>query len=80
MAVVGIVLGAVMLLLPGSGRRDPSRDGTGVAVRSLPPYVEVIADEGQLVAELALARACEQIGRQDGRLYVVECTTMTPGG
>ncbi|MFO0826753.1 MAG: hypothetical protein U0572_01280 [Phycisphaerales bacterium] len=43
------------------------------ARKPLPTYVEIIHDDGQLVAELELASACERIGRTGGRMYVVEC-------
>jgi hypothetical protein len=40
----------------------------------LPAYVEIIRDDWQLTAELELANACERIGREGGRLFIVECT------
>lgn len=46
----------------------------------LPPYVEILVDDRQLVAELELANACERIGRVEGRLVVVECAVPHPTG
>lgn len=51
---------------------DPSRP-------PLPEYVEIIPDDAQLSAELALANACERFERQDVRLLVVECAVPPAG-
>lgn len=67
-AVLAIAsLGAIALdRLVGSG-------ASGLRGRGLPDYVEIIADDRALAAELELANACERIDRLDGRLVVVEC-------
>lgn len=61
--VAALVAGAA-LAVAGLLRHGP---------RPLPPYVTLIADDQQLVTELALANACERIERRDGRLTVLEC-------
>ena len=53
---------------------------TRPAASTLPPYVEILVDDRQLVAELELANACERIGRIEGRLVVVECAVPHPAG
>lgn len=45
----------------------------GTEAARLPDYVEFIANDAQLTAELELANACERIDRDDGRLLVIEC-------
>lgn len=54
------------------------RQPAAPAAPSLPAYVEIIEDDRQLAAELALARACERIERSAGRLLVVECSAQGP--
>lgn len=44
----------------------------------LPAYVSIIKDEAQLNVELALASACERVGRRGSQIYVVECARVHP--
>ena len=55
---------------------------TARALRTAPPalpsYLEIIADDRQLAAELTLANACERFERNELRLVVVECLHPDP--
>lgn len=44
------------------------------AHEQLPAYVELIHTSAQLGEELALAEACERIGMEGSRLFLVDCT------
>ena len=71
LALLAVVVGALLalrLLVP------PPTEPTTIAARPLPAYVEIITDDEHLNVELALADACERIGRREGRVYVVECS------
>ncbi|NBX24750.1 MAG: hypothetical protein EBQ99_01645 [Planctomycetes bacterium] len=61
---VAVAMGAAIML---------SRSARTLPV-GLPEYVQIITDDPQLAAELALANACERFERTEGRLVVVECT------
>ena len=69
-AVAAIALAAAAGLVTARALRAPAP--------ALPPYVEIIADDRQLAAELTLANACERFERNDLRLVVVECTHPGP--
>ena len=60
-------------LLAGAGSLLITQGASAPGTR-LPQYVQIITDDPQLAAELALANACERFERADGRLVVVECT------
>jgi hypothetical protein len=72
--IVAAVIAVQALTPPHATSDDEPRQ---VAV-GLPAYVEIIRDDWQLTAELELANACERIGREGGRLFIVEC--MRPQG
>ncbi|MDZ4828900.1 MAG: hypothetical protein SGJ09_01720 [Phycisphaerae bacterium] len=74
LALVAVALIATRFGI-GSNQGTPLPNVQFVAVRQpLPSYVEVIEDDAQLTVELELASACERIGRNAGRIYVMECT------
>lgn len=74
LALVAVALLATRFGI-GSNNGTPRPDNPLVAARPpLPRYVEVIEDDAQLTVELELASACERIGRNAGRIYVMECT------
>ncbi|MBM4106859.1 MAG: hypothetical protein FJ257_11385 [Phycisphaerae bacterium] len=65
-----VVLAAIGVVFSRSAWRTSSSE--------LPEYVEIIQSDLQLVGELQLARACEQIERTDGRIRVQECVALAP--
>ncbi len=70
---IAAALLAVSALTPpqgAGGKSDPAQQ----FAQGLPDYVEIIGEDWQLTAELELANACERIGRDGGRLFIVECT------
>ncbi len=70
--VLGGPPGVVPAPAPGSGLQ---------ARRPLPAYLEIIRDDASLSSELALADACERVGREGDRVFLVECAAApTPPG
>lgn len=65
-------IAAFMITLAASGwllgqRRTPARE-------ALPIYVELIQTPAELGEQLALAEACERVGFEGNRVYLVDCT------
>lgn len=69
-ACVALALGVIGVLATRNAWRSPAVE--------LPAYVEFIESDLQLMGELQLARACEQIERTDGRIRVQECVALVP--
>lgn len=67
-AAIVMALGAALWLL--DSRASPRRD-------VLPAYVELIHTPAQLREQLALAEACERVGFEGRRIYLVDCTPNT---
>lgn len=44
----------------------------------MPAFVEVLQDVDQLAAEMDAAGACEGIGREGDRVFIVECAAHAP--
>ncbi|MDZ4754154.1 MAG: hypothetical protein SGJ11_06615 [Phycisphaerae bacterium] len=73
-SVAVITVAALAFAATRFGAAPPAINQPQIASRPLPSYVQVIRDDAQLTLELALASACERIGRAGGRIYVAECT------
>jgi hypothetical protein len=78
-ALLAVVAGALIAQRFLAPAAMPDAD-LRLAARSLPDYVQLITDDEHLNVELALADACERIGRSGGRVYVVECSAPTRPG
>ena len=76
MGLVVVVVATVAMRL--NSTTTPPIQPKIIAIRALPSYVEIITDDAQLTVELELANACERIGRNAGRIYVMECTRLSP--
>jgi len=63
-AAIMLALGTSGWLLTARSKQRPSL---------LPAYVELIHTPAQLGEELALAEACERVGSEGNRIYLVEC-------
>lgn len=67
-AAILMALGAALWLF--DSRASPRHD-------MLPAYVELIHTPAELREQLALAEACERVGFEGRRMYLVDCTPNT---